>query len=49
MLTYIQEGAKVGLQLRVHEKEFTLVLLFINYYIIFHVNRKLTSEPVYTA
>ena len=32
-----QGGAKVGLQLWVHETEFDLVLLFINY-CIFHMN-----------
>ena len=35
---YIQDGAQVGLQLWVHETEFILVLLFINYCIIFHMN-----------
>ena len=32
----IQSGAKVGLQLCVHEIEFILALLFLNYHIIFH-------------
>ena len=41
-----QGGAKVGLQLWVWETEFTLVLLVINYCIIFHVNNyKPTSAP----
>ena len=42
----IQDGEKVGLQLWVCKTEFILVLLFINYCIIFHMNHcKLTFTP----
>lgn len=41
-----QGRAKVGLQLWIHETQFTLVLLFINTCILFHTNNsKLTFAP----
>ena len=44
--TKIQGGTKVGLQLWIHEMEFFLVLLFINYCISFHTNNyKPTFAP----
>ena len=47
-LHVVQGGAKVGLQLWLSKTEFILVLLFINYCIIFHKNNyKLTFVPTY--
>ena len=34
----IQDGRKIGLELRVRETKFIVVFLFNNYDIIFHVN-----------
>ena len=42
----IQGGATVGLQLWVHKTEFVLVLLFINYCIIFHMNNYKPTFPL---
>ena len=40
------EGGEAGLQLWVWKTQFIIVLLFINYYIIFHINnRKPTFVP----
>ena len=48
LLRGIQDRAKVGLQLWVWETPFILVLLFINYCIIFHTNNcKPTFAPPY--
>ena len=39
-LITVQGGAKGDLQLRVHETQFILVLLFFNYHIISHTNNR---------
>ena len=41
----IQDGAKVGLYLLVHETQFIAGLLFINYCIIFHMNNYKPTFP----
>ena len=40
-----QGGLKVGLQLQLCETQFILVLVFIIYYIILHINCKPTFAP----
>ena len=47
MYNYMGGGTKVGLQLWVHETQF-IIVLFINYYIIFRTdNYKPTFAPPY--